>query len=284
MVCVMKNSDINIRDPFILAEDNVYYMYGTRANNFGRHTGGFDVYLSNDLINWSDPVECFNSKEFNMNTEVNWAPEVHKYKGSYYMFATFTDKLRGTYVLKSDSPLGEFKPHSITPVTPDGWECLDGTLYIENDIPYLIFCHEHTQIYDGTMCYIRLSDDLTHSVGEPVTLFSASDPVWVKRKIPFKHYITDGPFMFRTKTNTLLMIWSTFINHKYAECVVRFNDGTIKGSFEHLKPLIDDDGGHGMIFKSDDKLYLTFHTPNKTGEEHPAFVELIDNCDSISKK
>lgn len=29
----MKNSDINIRDPFVLAEDGKYYMYGTRAAN-----------------------------------------------------------------------------------------------------------------------------------------------------------------------------------------------------------------------------------------------------------
>ena len=90
--------------------------------------------------------------------------------------------------------------------------------------------------------------------------------------------------MFRTKDNVLLMIWSTFINNKYAECVVRFNDGTIKGSFEHIEPLIDDDGGHGMIFGTSNKIYLTYHTPNKTGSEHPAFIELIDNCDSLKKK
>lgn len=273
----MKNNEINIRDPFVLAEGNTYYMYGTRANNFGRNVGGFDVYTSTDLENWSAPIECFDSDAYGMNTDVNWAPEVHKYDGAYYMFATFTNGLRGTYILKADSPLGPFKPHSNGPVTPKKWECLDGTLYIENGVPYLVFCHEHTQIYDGAMCYIELSGDLTHSVGEPVTMFRASDPAWVKIKLQFKHYITDGPFMFRTKNDTLLMIWSTYIHKKYAECVVRFNDGTITGSFEHLTPLIDDDGGHGMIFTANEKLYLTYHTPNKSGCEHPAFTEIVDN-------
>lgn len=280
----MKNCEINIRDPFLLVEEDIYYMYGTRAKNFGRFVGGIDVYTSNDLENWSEPIECFNATEFDMNKEVVWAPEVHKYNGAYYMFVTLTDDMRGTYALKSDSPLGPFKPHSNGKLTPIEWECLDGTLYIENDVPYLVFCHEHTQIYDGAMCYIQLSDDLTHSVSEPVTMFTASEPKWVKAKIPFKHYITDGPFMFRTKDNVLLMIWSTFINEKYAECVVRFNDGTIKGAFEHLEPLIDDDGGHGMIFNTNDKIYLTYHTPNQTGSEHPAFIELIDNCDCLSRK
>ena len=85
----MKNSEINIRDPFILPENGVYYMYGTRANNFGRNVKGFDVYVSTDLENWSEPKECFNSTVYGLDREVNWAPEVHKYEGAYYMFATF---------------------------------------------------------------------------------------------------------------------------------------------------------------------------------------------------
>jgi beta-xylosidase len=110
----MKINEINIRDPFVLFENGKYYMYGTRGKNFGQKTGGFDVYVSTDLENWSEPIECFNSEKYNMNSNVNWAPEVHKYKDAYYMFATFTkpNGLRGTYILKSDTPLGEFKPHS----------------------------------------------------------------------------------------------------------------------------------------------------------------------------
>lgn len=281
----MKNSEINIRDPFVLAEDGKYYMYGTRAKNFGQGVGGFDVYVSEDLENWSEPCECFNSEKHGMNIQVNWAPEVHKYNGKYYMFATFTRKmgLRGTYVLVADSPLGPFIPHSDGVVTPKEWECLDGTLYIEDGKPYLVFPHEHTQIFDGTMCYIELSEDLKHCVGEPVTMFRASDPVWVKRRIPGKHYITDGPFMYRTKDGVLLMIWSTFIKGKYAECVVRFENGSIRNNFEHLEPLIKDDGGHGMLFKSNDKLFLTFHTPNQTDCERPSFIELKDCGDHLEK-
>ena len=42
----MKLEDINIRDPFVLNDGGVYYLYGTRAKDFGCHTGGFDVYTS----------------------------------------------------------------------------------------------------------------------------------------------------------------------------------------------------------------------------------------------
>ena len=285
----MKNNDINIRDPFVLYENGKYYMYVTRANNFGKNTGGFDVYVSEDLENWSEPIECFDSEKHNLNYHVNWAPEVHKYKNSYYMFATFTresNSLRGTFILKADSPLGPFVPHSNGAATPEDWECLDGTLYINRDgKPYIVFCHEHTQIIDGTICYAPLSDDLKERTGEAVTLFKASEPYWAdKSKDENEHRITDGPFMYRTKTDELLMLWSTFIKGKYAECLVRFNSGEIGTAFTHLEPLIDDDGGHGMIFVDENNLYLTFHSPNKSGFEKPRFVEIEDVGYTVSVK
>ena len=86
----MKITDINIRDPYVLFENNKYYLYGTRAKDFGCKTGGFDVYTSDNLVDWSNPSECFASAQYGLNKEVNWAPEVHKYNGAYYMFATFT--------------------------------------------------------------------------------------------------------------------------------------------------------------------------------------------------
>ncbi len=274
--------DINIRDPFVLCIDGKYYMYGTRAKNFGRRVGGFDVYVSEDLLNWSQPIECFNSPDHNMNYEVNWAPEVHKYKGAYYMFATFTRQsngLRGTFILKAYSPLGPFVPHSKGVVTPEEWECLDGTLYISKEgKPYIVFCHEHTQIIDGTICYAPLSEDLTEIAGEAVTLFKASEPYWAdESKNEKEHRITDGPFMYRTKGDELLMFWSTFIKGNYAECLVRFKGGEIGTDFEHLPALVDSDGGHGMVFTDfDGNLRLTYHTPNKTNYERPHFVTLED--------
>lgn len=282
----MKLNQINIRDPFVLADNGKYYLYGTRAVDFGTHTDGFDVYVSEDLENWSNPIECFNSKAFGLNREVNWAPEVHKYNNGFYMFATFTREngLRGVYILKADNPLGPFKPHSDTAVTPSDWECLDGTLYVSDDgEPYLVFCHEHTQVVDGTVCYLKLSKDLKTAVSKPVYMFSGSSPEWADKKPQGEHYITDGPFMYTTKKGELLLIWSTFIKSKYAQCVARSDNGKIDGRFVHLDPIITNDGGHGMIFKSGDKLLLTYHTPNKTLSERPVF-KTLEECDETGLK
>ena len=189
----MKNQEINIRDPFVLLENGKYYMYGTRAASFGFGTAGFDVYVSDDLETWSDPIAVFDSATCGMNDGVNWAPEVHKYGDAYYMFATFTQKngLRGTYILKADAPTGPFQPHSDGAVTPDGWECLDGTLYVENGVPYLVFCHEHTQILNGT----RLS--MTQQTTAPD----------VESSHPTRH-ITDKvePFTIRTDSGMCITV------------------------------------------------------------------------------
>ncbi|MBQ4353629.1 MAG: family 43 glycosylhydrolase [Clostridia bacterium] len=279
----MKKEQINIRDPFVVYENGKYYLYGTRAKDFGCKTKGFDVYISDDLTEWSEPVECFDSEKYGMNRHVNWAPEVHRYQGKYYMFATFTQEngIRGTYSLCSDSLTGPFVPNSKGALTPGEWSCLDGTLYLDDaGVPYLIFCHEHTQILDGTICYVQLNETLDSPVGEVVTLFAASTCEWVD---PWggNHYVTDGPFMYRSKTNELFMIWSSFIQGKYAEFAVKFKDKKLGPDFEHMKPLLDSDGGHGMFFSDGEKTYFTYHTPNQSLLEHPAFCLIEDSGDSI---
>ena len=278
----MKNREINIRDPFVLVYNDKYYMYGTRADNFGQKTGGFDVYIGTDLENWFEPKEVFNSEKHGMNTWVNWAPEVHFYNGAFYLLATFTKSngLRGTSILKSDTPDGEFVPHSDGAVTPWEWECLDGTLHFENGKIYCVFCHEHTQILDGTVCYVELSSDLTRAVTEPTELFAASS--FLKCEATEKdHCITDGPFLYRKKDGKLLMIWSTCDNG-YKQCVAQSDNGSVCGKWSHLPTLFDDDGGHGMIF-SDLKgnLKLTLHCPNISLQERPVFFDIAETENSL---
>lgn len=274
----MKNSNINIRDPFVLVHNGKYYMYGTRANNFGCLTGGFDVYVSDDLENWSEPVAVFDSEKFGFNTHVNWAPEVHYYNDVFYMLATFTKSngLRGTYILKSETPDGAFVPHSEGAVTPWEWECLDGTLHIENDKAYCVFCHEHTQIYDGTICFVELSEDLTRAVSEPKELFAASS--FLNRTATKEvHNVTDGPFMYRNKNGDLLMIWSTCDNG-YKQCIAKSDNGSVEGEWHHLPPIFTDDGGHGMVFEDlNSNLRLTLHCPNISLKERPVFFDIKEN-------
>ena len=200
----MKRQDVNIRDPFVLVHDGKYYLYGTRGKNaFKGEEFGFDVYTGTDLENWEGPFEVFHRPEGFWSKKSYWAPEVHAYRGSFYMFATFADEHKGlgTSILRADSPMGPFTMWSDGYVTPKNWRCLDGTPYFAGDgTPYLVFCHEWKQIHDGTVNAVRLSEDLKRSEGEPMVLFSASSAKPFVKRFLFRNYVTDGPSCFALRT------------------------------------------------------------------------------------
>lgn len=283
----MKNSEICIRDPFVLTENGKYYLYGTRSANFGQGTGGFDVYTGTDLENWSDPKQIFDSSLYQMNNNANWAPEVHKYNGRYYLFATFEQPngRRGTYSLVADAPDGNFCPCSDGPLTPEDWWCLDGTLYVNKQgIPFLVFCHEHVQIMDGTICYVQLNGELSAAVSDPILLFSGSDAKGAKKEKNGR-YVTDGPFMFRGENDRLYMIWSTIVDGQYAQCIAVSDNGDIDGNWIQLEPVFTKDGGHGMVFRDfDGELRLTLHCPNCQPLERPVFFSLTDTGCTLNIK
>lgn len=275
----MKLSEIHIRDPFILPFEGKYYLFGTPGKCAWEGGAGFYCNISEDLENWSEPIKCFDPPKGFWATENFWAPEVHYYSGRFYMFASFLGKghMRAVQVLASDKPEGPYEVWS-DPLTPNDWMCLDGTLYVENGVPYMVFCHEWVQVTDGEMCIVRLSDDLKNAVEPPRILFHASTPDWASSK---EHggFITDGPFLHKCADGRLVMIWSSFDEHGYIEAVAYSENGTVNGKWRHCKkPLLSDNGGHGMIFKTfEGKLLFTLHLPNgPDGAERAQIMEVAE--------
>lgn len=294
MTKTKKTEDVYIRDPCILVYGNMYFMYGTGAAT----KAGYGCYVSYDLENWAGPVNVFEAeKEENFYGIDNyWAPECYYYNGAFYLFATYKSSKnnhRGVSVMKSDSPLGPF--HEITDghITPEDWDAIDGTLYIDkNGEPWMIFVHEWTSMPDGVgdMSYAKLSEDLTSFTTEPVTMFKANEPFWTFNNI------TDGPCPYRTKDGSLIMLWSNNIpTSGYSVGIARSDNGEINGNWTHeLTPLYTEgkyhalDGGHGMIFETlDGRLMLSIHSPNESTEEnmtHAVFLELEDTGSTLQIK
>lgn len=296
-------ADIYIRDPFILpvAESKTYYMYDRMAVHLedGRVRQGVGVYTSRDLQHWKGPRPVFHFPDGFWAAQSVWAPEVHRYRGKYYLFATFTskDKLptpkgrqqnvkRATQVLVSDSPEGPFKPFANRPHTPDNWMSLDGTFWVEDGVPYMIFCREWVQVTDGTMELVRLKDDLSDVVGKPQTLFKAAEAKWVRSLHFMEGYVTDGCFLYRTKSNRLLMLWSSFGDKgKYMLGIAYSTSGKVAGPWKQTdKPLLAIDGGHGMIFRTfDGRLVMAIHQPN-SGKIRARLFELEDVGNTLQIK
>lgn len=82
----------------------------------------------------------------------------------------------------ADSPIGPFNAFNSKPHTPEDWMALDGTLYVENDVPYMIFCHEWVEVVNGSIDFVQLSTDLSKPVGKRSTMFHASDARWSTNK------------------------------------------------------------------------------------------------------
>lgn len=288
---MMKRTEINIRDPFVLVYEGAYYLYGTRGATCWGEADGFDVYVSRDLENWDGPHECFHNDGSFWADRNYWAPEVYFYQSAFYMFASFKNPsvCRGTAVLRADSPLGPFYPHSDGPVTPRDWECLDGTLYVSRTgRPYMVFCHEWVQVGDGEMCAIPLTNDLRAPAGDPFLLFRASQAPWcreIKHSSGMLGRVTDGPFFHRTADGALLCLWASFSQGGYTQGVAVSDNGEIDGVFSQAEPLFMDDGGHGMIFRDlQGQLQLTLHSPNEYCMERPFFYPLEEKNGRLYRK
>ncbi len=289
---MLQLTDIHIRDPFVLPApaQSQYYLYGTRgAEAWTNHATGIDYYTSADLQDWAGPFPAFTPPENFWADRSFWAPEVHAYRGRYYLFASFKaeNARRGTQILVADSPQGAFLPLSDQPVTPRDWECLDGTLFVDaDDQPWIVFCHEWVQVGDGEICALRLSPDLKSPVGAPERLFRASAAPWAleinsKGRIG---YVTDGPWLHRLASGTLIMLWSSFGAGGYTVGIARSASGGILGAWQQdAEPLYAGDGGHCMVFRGfDGRLWLALHSPNGNPGERPRFVPLRESETTVT--
>ncbi len=282
----MNTEQVNIRDPFILPYNGVYYLYGTRSATTWGAGDGFDCYTSTDLEHWEGPIEIFHRPEGFFADWEYWAPECICYQGAFFLIATFGGggRTKGVYILRSDRPDGPFTLYSKR-LTPESWECLDGTVWFEGGTPWLIFSHDFRDVPDGDMCMLCLSDDLRQPVGEPIRLFSAAEAPWAV-PVPFAKaefgmdgevYFSDGPFVLRGKNGALYMPWSSWGGQGYAVGVAVSASGRLAGPWKQQEqPLYPAHGGHGMAFRGfDGVLYYTLHYPDTRFEEHPIFAELL---------
>lgn len=274
---------IVLSDPFMLADakTNMYYMTGT---------GGM-LWKSRDLKFWDGPYKVTetNPGSWMGPKPMIWAAEIHPYRNRYYYFATFTNRAvkidtvngnvierRACHVLVSDKPDGPYLPMQDSIYLPPDKPTLDGTFWIDKDNkPYMVYCYEWLQNLNGTIEKIELKPDLSGTKGEAKVLFRASDSPWSREKNeggndrPNK--VTDGPYLFQTKTGKLGMIWTSWIYDVYTQGVAYSQSGTLNGPWIQEKdPITPPNYGHGMLFQTlNGKLLMSVHShENLNGRNH----------------
>lgn len=261
---------IRLSDPAILADQKtqMYYMTGT---------GGM-MWRSADLTYWDGPYQVtqFDNDSWMGEHPMIWAAELHQNgDGRYYYFATFTNqavkigKVRGNeierracQVLVADHPMGPYHAFGDATYLPADRPTLDGTLWRDVDgKSYMVFCGEWLHNWNGTIEKIELKPDFSGTIGEPQVLFRASDSPWSREKdkrgrITWNK-VTDGPWLFRTATGRLGMLWTSWIYDVYTQGVAYSESGTLDGPWiQQAEPVTPPGFGHSMLFQRFDGQWM----------------------------
>jgi hypothetical protein len=193
--------------------------------------------------------------------------------------------------LVSDLPEGPYVPHSPHHITLKGHECLDGTLYVHQGKPWVVYCHEWTETYYGRIEALPLNDDLTEALTqEPIIIVDAKDITWMRKfadpRAGKDGYLTDGPFLRRTSSGPLVMLWSSYSkqgylggNGGYTVAMAVSASGTIEGPWQQKEQLLlDENCGHSSIFEDlQGELRLCAHSPDTPhGLERPYLYRLAE--------
>jgi hypothetical protein len=190
----------------------------------------------------------------------------------------------------SDQPDGPYVPMHDATYLPANKPTLDGTFWVDKDgKPYMIYCYEWLQNWNGTIEKIELKPDLSGSVGIGKVLFRASDSPWSREKDengnvrPNK--VTDGPYVFRTQNGRLGMIWTSWVYDVYTQGVAYSKSGTLNGPWvQEKEPITPPNFGHGMLFRTlQGKLLMAVHSHQNINGKYRRIPHLFEIDDSGDK-
>ena len=255
-------------DPFIHLENGTYYLYFSSGD-----TVGLTVYTSTDLKEWLPDQgrdkfgrAYVNGNGFGKNRF--WAPEMHKYKGKYYLFHSAEEKVT---VDVGDSPLGPFRNPEKKPFFQEG--NIDNSFFLDDDgTPYMLYAH----FYAGNEVWIcELEKDLLHAKPETQRKLIRAEEDWeMNRADPrfSKWSIAEGPCLVKKDG----LYWLTYSSHhviddNYNVCLATATN--VKGPYvkQGKGPILAPRGkyqctGHHSLFK--DKFgnwKIVFHSRDPGG-------------------
>ena len=241
---------VKFGDPYVLADNGVYYMYGTG----GGAKNGFAAYSSTDLVNWNSLGQVYSTTENSWGIGAFWAPEVYKVKNKYYMFFSAQWKVNPTNELENfkigiavaDSPEGPFVDMTDKPLFDPGYPIIDANIFFDDDgrtyLYYSRCCYKHAvqseiatmakqkgwfdEIEESWVYGIEIKPDFSGVIGEPVLLLkppvSLTDrqAEWESRSVTSREVNrrwTEGSVTFK-KGKTYFIMYSAnhFAGQNYA--------------------------------------------------------------------
>ncbi len=266
---MISRKELHIRDPFVYVEDGGYYLLGTTGNDCWGQGSDLTLYTSEHLESFEPVCQMVDDCYLESYTNI-WAPELHRYNGKYYLILSLyrEDIGRGSIIYVSDSLTDKFTPLTGEYITPKGWGCLDATLFVWKDKPYLYFSYEWTTPEgDGSIYVAELSSDLRQILGVPKRVINGKTCGIAKEISSGGHtgHVAEGPYAV-IEDGKIALYWSTFTETGYSVAKNVADDVFSEYVFDRI--VFEKDGGHCMVFEDlAGELQMTFHQPNTSPVE-----------------
>lgn len=294
---------MDIKNPFIYLdrENLTYYMTGD---------GGY-LWTSKDLKLWNG---AYNILQYDTTvwygvSPVITAPEIHKFNNKFYFVATFTlpdniiDNVNGKNIprrsceiLVADSIQGPYKPITTAQPLLRADQAAQSATFITDEYGwgYIIYNHDWQQCMNGTTQIIMLTKDLAEQIGDPFTMFKASQNPWSTNNGNIGNNsfspMMEGPFLFDTEGRELGILFITEKNGEKALGVAYTEkDHGLNGPW-HIEPepMLTGNYGQAMLFNDfDGSLVMVLHKDtiiNGDKKSIPQLFEMDSQYDKLKIK
>jgi beta-xylosidase len=268
-----------IGDPQIVAYEGKYYCYATNTDHYSE---GFDVYVSDDLVHWSEKIHCFHAIE-SWGKSHFWAPEVVYHNGKFVMHYTAKsrelDSLR-LGVAVADNPLGPFKDVHGRPMFDLGYATIDGSVLKCEEGNFFYYSRDCCENFvDGIktsqLYCVRMNDDLTEVIGEH-RLVTTPCEEFERISLRNKGYLwNEGPCVIKVGDRYVMNYSANYYaTNDYAICIAVADHPMGPWQKPKNNPVLScrEDlfgAGHNAFFTGfDGKLYTAFHI--QTNPEKPS--------------
>lgn len=266
-----------IGDPQVVLFEGKYYCYVTNTDHYSQ---GFDVWVSDDMVNWEGPIFCFDAIK-SWGKSHFWAPEVVYHNGKFVMHYTAKsrelDSLR-IGVAVSDCPTGPFKDVHERPMFDLGYATIDGSILRCEEGNFMYYsrdcCENYVNGVKTSQLYcVKLNDELTEAVGEHVLVTTPTEPFELKSLNGKGNLWNEGPCVIKLGDKYVMNYSANYYaTNDYAICVATANNPMGPWHKSVNNPVLScrEDlfgAGHNAFFTGKDgELYTAFHIQTNPSE------------------
>ncbi len=256
--------DSQAADPGVLKVDGKYYCYSTSAPI------GYYVYVSDDLVNWTNEGLCMGEAWNFSKNGYYWAPEVVRRADGKFVMVCSVEEHLGFAV--ADSPLGPFVPEK-------SWtfeNTIDGHIFLDEDGKGYLFYVSWRSEHEYGIWACGLEDDLvTVKPGTEVQVISPTDK-WEQ----VSGRVTEGPFVLKHNGKYYLTYSGNGYDAKEYAVGYAVSDSPL-GPYKKYKanPILSytsklyGPGHHSFTTSpSGSELIIVYHTHASTTAVHPRTI------------